>query len=73
MNIAQTPRNGTPTFDPRSAFAWTRRAGEAARLEVERGKKAPTFDPRSAFAWTQRSAEIARRDRRSQLGVLVAA
>ena len=30
---ANSPRYETPTFDPRSAFAWTLRSGEIARLE----------------------------------------
>ena len=29
-------RYETPTFDPRSAFSWTLRAGERARLEARR-------------------------------------
>ena len=33
---AKPPRYETPTFDPRSAFSWTLRAGEIARLEARR-------------------------------------
>jgi hypothetical protein len=32
MDTAHAPRYETPTFDPRSAFAWTLRSGEIARL-----------------------------------------
>ena len=35
-STAQSPRYETPTFDPRSAFSWTLRAGEIARLEPQR-------------------------------------
>jgi len=33
MKVARSPRFETPTFDPRSAFSWTLRSGEIARLE----------------------------------------
>lgn len=35
MDTAQSPRFETPTFDPRSAFSWTLRAGEIARLDAQ--------------------------------------
>ena len=33
-DTVQSPRYVTPTFDPRSAFSWTLRAGEIARLKA---------------------------------------
>jgi hypothetical protein len=41
----QSPRYETPTFDPRSAFSWTLRAGEIARLQAQQqrnGQAVPT-------------------------------
>lgn len=35
-DIGQEARYETPTFDPRGAFAWTLRSGEAARLQRRR-------------------------------------
>ena len=36
VDTANSRRYETPTFDPRSAFAWTLRSGEIARLERRR-------------------------------------
>jgi hypothetical protein len=44
-DTVQSPRYETPTFDPRSAFSWTLRAGEIARLEARQqrnGQAGPT-------------------------------
>jgi hypothetical protein len=35
MDTAQSPRYETRTFDPRSAFSWTLRGGEIARLAAQ--------------------------------------
>lgn len=32
---ARSTHYETPTFDPRSAFSWSLRAGEIARLEIQ--------------------------------------
>jgi hypothetical protein len=66
----------TPTFHPRSAFAWTLRGGEFARDEARRkaakarSYETPTFDPRGAFAWTLRGGEVARRERQARLAAV---
>ena len=41
MNVAQSPRYETPTFDPRSAFSWTLRSAEIARLERQQRNRRP--------------------------------
>jgi hypothetical protein len=38
MDTAQSPSYETPTFDPRSAFAWTLRSGEIALRERRQGQ-----------------------------------
>jgi hypothetical protein len=73
---AEMPAPQTPTFDTRSAFSWTLRAGEAARLERRRRRDleaaarcgTPTFDTRAAFSWTLRAGEVARVERRRRPG-----
>ena len=47
---AQSPSYETPTFDPRSAFAWTLRSGEIALRERRRGQSKPLH--RDALAST---------------------
>ena len=46
-SMAQSPRYETPTFDPRSAFSWTLRAGEIARLEPRRRRDRLPLTPMS--------------------------
>ena len=46
MDATPSQRYETPTFDPRSAFAWTLRSGEIARLE-RRQRQNRKLDPSS--------------------------
>ena len=39
-SAAESPRCEAPTFDPRSAFSWTLRAGEIAAIEARRQRNA---------------------------------
>lgn len=43
--VARSPQYETPTFDPRSAFSWTMRAGEMARIERQQ-RRSRLSDPR---------------------------
>ena len=45
MTPTQTPHYETPTFSPSSAFAWTLRGGEVARLAADRRQTEPTTEP----------------------------